>query len=207
MGCGLSPSKPCPPSFLSFCLPFFLFFVFVLSVFLSFSLSVFLSLYPCLYSSLFILLHIRSSMDGLLKCLSSSIFSLLGKKRFKYFAGMTNIHFSVIEGFLISQGAKSKIKKKYATFVFFWVISKVWVSYSCKASENSTCGTNLHSLLCRASFSCFPRCKVPLGLREIRVLWLLHFFTFSTFYFDSFYFLYYARLLFFVSLGAKFNLV
>ena len=164
-------------------------------------------LYPCLYSSLFILLHIRSSMDGLLKCLSSSIFSLLGKKRFKYFAGMTNIHFSVIEGFLISQGAKSKIKKKYATFVFFWVISKVWVSYSCKASENSTCGTNMHSLLCRASFSCFPRCKVPLGLREIRVLWLLHFFTFSTFYFDSFYFLYYARLLFFVSLGAKFNLV
>ena len=45
-------------------------------------------------------------------------FPLLGKKRarirmrFKYFAGMTNMHSSAMQGFLVSQGAKSKNEKK-----------------------------------------------------------------------------------------------
>ena len=36
------------------------------------------------------------------------------------------------KAFLFPRVQNPKIKKSYAIFVFFWVISKVWVSYSCK---------------------------------------------------------------------------
>ena len=66
-------------------------------------------------------------------------FPLLGKKRarmrFKYFAGMTNMHSSAMQGFLVSQGAKSKNEKNVAIYVFFWVRLKAWVLYKCKTSD------------------------------------------------------------------------
>ena len=128
------PSRP--PPFLSFCLSFFLFLI--LSVFLSFSLSVFVSLCLCI----FVFIYLCSSYCikdrpwmASLNAFRAQSFPLLGKKRarirmrFKYFAGMTNMQSSAMQGVLVSQGAKSKNEKNVAIYVFFWVRLKAWVLY------------------------------------------------------------------------------
>ena len=130
MVCGLWTlafhAVPRPHPFLSFCLSFFLFLI--LSVFLSFSLSVFVSLCLCI----FVFIYLCSSYCikdrpwmASLNAFRAQSFPLLGKKRarirmrFKYFAGMTNMHSSAMQGFLVSQGAKSKNEKNVAIYVFF----------------------------------------------------------------------------------------